>query len=259
MLAANRKQLILETLHSDKFVLVSDLSKQLNVTEETTRRDLDKLEQEGLILRVHGGAHLKEGYGDFIPVNLRKMLFLEEKQSIASRCIQLIEEGDIILLDCSTTVLCIAQALRQMAIRLTIITNSLAIAGEIAGKESIRLILLGGEYSSTLNAFMGNTALRELDSYSADKVFLSCSGINAVNGLCDHNQDESNIRQKMIARSASCYFASDSTKIGRNAVYATAPLSCIDGLVLSQPLNAKAKLLKEELDALNVKIHLSDL
>lgn len=254
MLAVERIQYIVDTLREKKVVMVSDLSREVSVSEETIRRDLEKLEKQGSICRVHGGAYLREGFGNETPIEVRAKIYQQEKAAIAKKCMEFINEQDFIFLDCSTTAIYIAREIAAGTKKLSVITNSLPVASELSGNGAVRLIMLGGELSSSTNSFCGDITVKSLDCYYASKAFISSAGISTPAGVSDYTQDEAAIRRKMIERSEVCYHAADVTKIGRNAVHTVAPLERLDYLITNQALTPKNSDLKRELDRLKVKI-----
>ncbi len=254
MLAMKRSMYILEQLQSKKVVLVSDLSKELKVSEETIRRDLEKLERENALHRTHGGAYLAEGYGNETPVSVREKLYQEEKSAIAKQCVECIHIQDSIMLDCSTTAMYIARALVNSGKKVTVITNSMIVASEIAQGNDIRLIMPGGEFNAKIKAFFGDATVQSLQMYYADKAFISSAGISLTAGISDYTNEEAAIRKQMIERSKECYFAADLSKIGRTAVHTVAPITKITHLVVDQSIETKDIRLKKALEKHNCRI-----
>ena len=109
MIKIKRQQYILKKLHETGSVLVADVSEELNCSMETIRRDLKEMETEHKLTRIHGGAYMPEEYDKGVPVSLREKLFKKEKQQIANIAMQFIKEGDLIILDHSTTCLALAK------------------------------------------------------------------------------------------------------------------------------------------------------
>ena len=126
MLALERRNLILEKLQEEKRVVVSELSQLYNVSEETIRRDLDKLEKEGLATKSYGGAVINEDVGIDLPFNIRKNQNVQGKQKMAEIAASMVNDGDHIFLDASTTAVFVAKALKEKE-RLTVVTNSMEI------------------------------------------------------------------------------------------------------------------------------------
>ena len=143
MLALERRNLILEKLQAEKRVVVSELSQLYDVSEETIRRDLDKLEKEGLAIKSYGGAVINEDVSIDLPFNVRKNQNVTGKQKMAELAASLVKDGDHIFLDASTTAVFVAKALKEKE-RLTVITNSMEILLELADVSGWNIISTGG-------------------------------------------------------------------------------------------------------------------
>ena len=131
MLALERRNLILEKLQEEKRVVVSELSQLYGVSEETIRRDLDKLDKDGLAVKSYGGAVINENTNIDMPFNIRKKKNVAGKQKIAELIAEMIQDGDHIAMDASTTSVFIAKAIKQKQ-RITLVTNSIEIVIELA-------------------------------------------------------------------------------------------------------------------------------
>lgn len=162
MLARDRISSIMEMIRENKSVLVSDLSSRFKVTDETIRRDLEKLEAQKLIIRVHGGAYLFEGFEKGAPVSLRKQFLISEKERISYKCLEFIENKDTIMLDSSTISLYIAKALKSSYFQVTVISNYLDIINELADVDSIKLLAIGGTYNISSRCFSGPATIEAL-------------------------------------------------------------------------------------------------
>ena len=154
-------------------MLVSELSQRYNVTEETIRRDLEKLEREGFVKKTYGGAVLNKNIAVDMPLKIREKTNRREKQIIAQRVAGLVEEGDCIMLDSSSTSLMIAQALKKKE-KLTVITNSVEVLIELSGSEGITVISTGGTLRDSSLSLVGKAAQDVLKRYNVDKAILSC-------------------------------------------------------------------------------------
>ena len=143
MLALERRNLILEKLQNEKRVVVSELSQLYGVSEETIRRDLDKLEKEGLAIKSYGGAVINEDVSIDLPFNVRKNQNVVGKQKMAEIVASLVHDGEHLLLDASTTAVFVAKALKEKE-RLTVITNSMEILLELADVSGWNIISTGG-------------------------------------------------------------------------------------------------------------------
>lgn len=216
MRAADRSKKILELLDARGMVLVKDLSVMLQVTEETIRRDLDKIEATNPdIQRIHGGAYRRNGLDQEVPVEIRETLYLNEKRDIAEFCLSQIKNGSSIMLDASSTALCIASLIRQHELEVSVITNSLRIVQAFENYNQAQVICIGGIFRSRSNSFIGHLAVSNLASYHADLSFVSCSGANQEFGVTDHNEGEAQVRRKMLKNADKSFLIADYTKLGR--------------------------------------------
>ena len=141
MLAISRQNLIKELLQENKSVTIADLAVRMNVTRETIRRDLRAMEQEHELIRTHGGAYILDGVQNDLDISTRQVLKTEEKKTIALKCDALIQTGEIIYLDNSTTAWFIANKIASR--KLTVVTNSLEIANILSSSQTINLFLIG--------------------------------------------------------------------------------------------------------------------
>lgn len=214
MLALERQKRILELLSIEGAVMVSKLSQELCVTEETVRRDLEKLEAKEMLRRTHGGAlPMDEGNYEF-SLEKRKTLNVESKQALARKAIQYIATGDTVFLDASTTTFYMAKELKTMK-NITIITNSIRVINELSGVEGIKVIAVGGIVSNN-QSLVGAMAENYItDNYFADKMFFSSRGIGENSIILESNEQECFIKQSMLKNSRTHYYLCDKSKIGR--------------------------------------------
>lgn len=169
MLALERRNLILEKLQNEKRVVVSELSQLYGVSEETIRRDLDKLEKEGLAIKSYGGAVINEDVSIDLPFNVRKNQNVVGKQKMAEIVASLVHDGEHLLLDASTTAVFVAKALKEKE-RLTVITNSMEILLELADVSGWNIISTGGMMKEGYLAFLGSRTEEVIRSYFVDTV-----------------------------------------------------------------------------------------
>jgi DeoR/GlpR family transcriptional regulator of sugar metabolism len=228
MLAAERYEKIVQLINERGSMRVSELSEQCQVTEETIRRDLDKLEQAGRLRRSHGGAvSVKEQQE--VPYAEREIAHMAEKKKIAEAAVEFILPHDRILLDASSTALYMAALIPD--IPLTVLTNSIKVALELAGREKIELISTGGILASRSLSYVGPLTERSLEQYHVDKVFLSCKGVHLERGLSESNELQGRIKQKMIGMADQVFLLADFSKFGVQALTNVAPLNMIDVLI----------------------------
>ncbi|WP_419880481.1 DeoR/GlpR family DNA-binding transcription regulator [Peribacillus sp. B-H-3] len=212
MLVAERQRKLVELVNERMSVRVTELSKIFSVTEETIRRDLEKLEKENLLRRSHGGAVSVQKEESEISYVEREIKNASEKKRIALQAIQLIEEGDQIVLDASTTAWYMAKELPDM--QLTVLTNSIKVAVELSKKEQIRVISTGGQLLPQSLSYVGPLAERSLSSYHVNKTFLSCKGVHLERGLTDSNEFQALLKKHMLNIADQTILLADASKFG---------------------------------------------
>lgn len=239
MLKIERHKIILSELNKYGSVLISDLSNQLSCSEETVRRDLKELENKNALKRIHGGAFLPEKDDKGAPIEIRQTIFSKEKEALSTYVLKnYIRESDTIILDCSTTCLKLAQLIFNANIRITIITNSLRISNLFSKQSTqIKLIVIGGEFRHRSNSFVGYQATDSLQSYNADKAFLSCPAIDLKLGLLDNNYKESRVRKAMLNQAREHILIADHTKFYDSAEFVIADLNKIETIITDKILS----------------------
>ena len=215
-LAAERRNIILERIQVEKKVIVSELSRDYEVSEETIRRDLEKLEEEGHIVKSYGGAVLNEASVMELPHNVRRSVNTVAKQRIAELVSREINENDHIFLDASTTAVYIARAIKPKE-HLTVITNSIENLLELSLVTGWDIISTGGLLKPGTMSLYGWKTAEALASYHADKVFLSCKGLSIERGIMDGNDETAGIKQAMIAAAERVYLTVDHSKFDKTA------------------------------------------
>jgi len=253
MLALERQKRILELLNKDGVVTVGKLSAELGVTEETVRRDLEKLEAKEQLRRTYGGA-LPLDEGNYEPsLEKRKSLNVEAKQALARKAVQFIATGDTIFLDASTTTFCMAKELKGMK-NITVITNSIRVINELCGIDGIKVIAVGGIVSNN-QSLVGAMAENYITSnYFADKMFFSSRGIGDNSIILESNEQECFIKQSMIKNSRLHYYLCDKSKVGRVGYMRLSTFENIDYLVTDAEVSGSLKATLEELEVKVVKV-----
>jgi DeoR family transcriptional regulator of aga operon len=217
LLNEERRREILAALHRDGRVLVKDLARQFRISQITIRKDLEFLDGQGAIQRTHGGA-LPVQAGALLDPTLREKerLHRRQKMQIARAAVRLVEEGQSVLLDSGTTTTAIARALKDMS-RLTVITNAINIAAELAGTH-IEVILTGGTLRKNSFSLVGPLAERTLRQLSADILFLGVDGFDTRAGLFTPNLLESEVNRVMVEIAGRTIAVCDSSKFGRRSL-----------------------------------------
>ena len=233
MLAIERKNEILSILQKEQRVLVAELSQRYNVTEETIRRDLEKLEREGFVKKTYGGAVLNKNSTIDMPLKIREKTNRKEKQKIAQKVASLVEDGECIMLDSSSTSLMIAQELKKKK-KLTVITNSVEVLIELSGSDEIKAISTGGILRDSSLSLVGKAAQDVLTRYNVDKAILSCKGIDMEKGINDSHEMEADVKICMRSCAKTTILAADSSKLGNVYFVKVMDLAPGDILVLDK-------------------------
>ncbi|ADQ41349.1 transcriptional regulator, DeoR family [Caldicellulosiruptor acetigenus I77R1B] len=228
MLAIERRQKIMAMLNENKSVLVPELAKLFNVTEETIRRDLEKLEKEGLLKRTYGGAVLVENYNVDIPFEFRNVTNIEGKKQIALSLIKYIEDGDTLVMDSSTSALQVAKLLKTKK-KITVITNSEQIINELkVFEDTIKVISTGGTLRNKSLSLVGPISEQTLRSLNANKAIISCKGFDIEKGFTESNELEAQVKKLMIEIADKVYMIADHTKMNKTALVNIATLDDVD-------------------------------
>ena len=233
MLAIARKNFIREQLREHKSIQITALAEMLNVTKETIRRDLKIMEENGELIRTHGGAYILDGVQNDLDISTRQVLRTSEKEIIAGKCESLIQNGDYIFLDSSSTAWFIAKAIKHR--KVAVLTVSLEIINLLAGSPSVRLFAVGGEYSEATRSFSGNSAIQNLERYFFDKAFISCRSVSLEAGLTDTNVDDAMLHRLALSHAHESYLAIDYSKLNRSSFAGIAPVASLDGIIMEQP------------------------
>jgi DeoR family transcriptional regulator, aga operon transcriptional repressor len=230
LLNEERRREILGVLHRDGRVLVKDLARHFHISQITIRKDLEFLDGQGVIQRTHGGA-LPVQAGALLDPSLREKekLHRKEKIQIAQAAVSLVEEGQSVLLDSGTTTTAIARALKDMA-RLTVITNAINIAAELAGTH-IEVILTGGTLRKNSFSLVGPLAERALRQLSADILFLGVDGFDTKAGLFTPNLLESEVNRAMVDIARRTVAVCDSSKFGRRSLCNIMPITAVHHVI----------------------------
>lgn len=240
MLPKQRRQKIFELIREDGNAKVLNLSRIFKVTEVTIRQDLEKLEEEGLIVREHGGAHLKDIGMSVRNIELLSKEHMSEKEAIARKAVGMINDGDTIILDSGSTVTEIAKQISGFK-NLTVITNALNIALILGADPEINLILTGGEFKAPTLSLTGQKAADSLEGLHVDKLFLATAGIALKSGLTYPSISDIVVKRAMIESADVVYLAADSSKIGKSSFASLGALSLIDFLITDSNIEADFK------------------
>ncbi|MGL4799191.1 MAG: DeoR/GlpR family DNA-binding transcription regulator [Cellulosilyticaceae bacterium] len=250
MLTEERQQLIVKMLNQRGTVTVSELVELLDASESTIRRDLTTLDEKGSLKKIHGGAMLLEKNTSHIEYRMERKQEMNksQKEVIAKRAAELIEEGDVVYLDAGTTTELMITYIQ--AKDLIVVTNGIGHIKKLL-ERGIHTIVLGGAIKATTEAVVGAKAMEDLDKYQFTKGFFGTNGISSTKGYTTPDIEEAMVKQKAVEKSSMVYVLGDHTKIGQASFVSFAKLEratlITDGAV-SQALHAQTNIIEVEND-----------
>ncbi len=219
LLGEERRRKILEVLERDGRVMVEELVRRFRVSAVTARADLDALAERGMLVRSHGGAVRLINPAQDYPLKFKEGMHHAEKVRIASLAVPLIQPGQTVLIDSGTTTGQIARQIRLQKVKpLTVITNALNIAMELADYQGVFLIMIGGILRHVSNSFVGPQAERMLRDLYADHCFLAVDGLDPQAGLSTPDVLEAQLNALMLKVSREVTVVADASKFGRRSL-----------------------------------------
>jgi DeoR family fructose operon transcriptional repressor len=245
LFAEERQRAILEQLRQRGKVTVEELTTVFRVSPPTIRTDLTRLEDQGLLRRTHGGAIAVSNTLYEPPYAERAVLRQAEKRAIARAAVEMVHEGETLLLDAGTTCHEIALLLREFR-RLTVVTNSLASAQALAENEGIETILIGGVVQPRRRAALGALAVRFLDPIQCDRAFVAMSGVHPAAGFTVVDFDAAQIKRAMLEKGKQAIAVADSSKVGQIAFACVASLTAAGLLITDSGVPVEDRTALEE-------------
>jgi len=246
MLAIERRNAILARLSAEGKVIVSELSAEFDVTEETIRRDLEKLDKEGLAKKTYGGAVVNQSLNTDLPYSVRKRSNVELKEAIAEKISQMIHDGDYIMLDASSTAIYVTKYIKHLK-NITLITNSVEILLELADKDDWNVLSTGGTLKKGALSLVGASAERMIRSFHVDLAVCSSKGIDINMGITDSNEKDSEIKRAIFASATKKVLAVDSSKFDKISFVRVGDINDIDTVVTdAEPSTRWIDYLKEK-------------
>jgi DeoR family transcriptional regulator of aga operon len=238
MLIDERRNHLLNLIQRDGRILVAEISDALGISRITIRKDLDFLESKGLVLRTHGGALSPQG-STLLDRSLqeKEQMQLKEKLRIAEAAASLVKEGQCVLLDSGTTTTAIARELRRFS-HLTVITNAVNIASELAGTD-FEVILTGGTLRKNSFSLVGPLAEEVLSEMHADILFLGVDGFDTKIGPMTPNVLESRVNRAMVKAATRVVAVCDSTKFIRRSLALIVPPKAIHTVITDDQLGSE--------------------
>lgn len=246
MTIAERHKFILNKLNEEGFVGVAELSKEMEVTMVTVRKDLKLLEDKGLLYRSHGSATPVSPYVNDRPVNEKKLEQVEEKNKIASVAVQMIQEGEAIIIGSGTTVMALAKAIPKN-FKLTVLTGAMNVSMALLDYQNIEIVQLGGIVRKSSSSAVGHYAEDMLVNFACSKLFLSVDGISPEFGLTTSNMMEAHLNSKMIKSVQKTVVLADSGKFGKKGFGKICNIDDIDIIITDERISEAYKAKLEEM------------
>lgn len=238
VLAEKRQQVILDLLQQDGVVKLQDICNRTTSSESSIRRDLQVLEDQGRLVRIHGGAKVKQSLQRELDMIGKSTQNISDKQEIAQYVATLIQDDDVLYLDAGTTTLALIPFLKQKH-HLTVVTNGVEHAACLADL-NIRTFLLGGQLKNTTKAIVGVEAVRNLANFRFNKAFLGINGIHEKYGLTTPDPEEAEVKKTAIERSEKSYVLADQSKFNCVSFTKVAATNVVTIITKQLPDNIKS-------------------
>ncbi|MFS9449579.1 DeoR/GlpR family DNA-binding transcription regulator [Streptococcus cristatus] len=247
MLKSKRKQLILEKVMKDKFVSLEYLVKALDTSESTVRRDLDELESERKLRRVHGGAESLHFLQEEESNQEKSIKNIQEKTRIAQKAASLIQEYDVIFIDAGTTNELLVNELHDPSV--TVVTNSIHHATKLV-ERNIPTVIIGGVVKRSTDASIGGVALNQIGQLNFDKAFIGMNGIDD-GFFTTPDMEEGAVKRAILENAKRTYVLADASKLGQTSFAKVAPISRAR-LITNQTESEVIQKIKEKTEVIEV-------
>jgi DeoR/GlpR family transcriptional regulator of sugar metabolism len=250
----DRQRRIIEHVTKVGVASVEELSQLFGVSEMTIRRDIEHLDRSNLVMKVKGGAQRRGEIVLFHEAHLRARMKLnvEAKQRLAEKAATMVESGDSVFLDGSTTIICLARALARADQSITVITNSVLVSLELADTRHVQLINPGGVLDRDTFTFSPVAGEEAFVEYHVKKAFLSCAAIMIDEGTYENSVFNIGIKRNVVRNAETVYLLVDASKLGQRALHRVIGIDEIDVIVTENVLT------EEELARLkrrNIAVH----
>jgi DeoR/GlpR family transcriptional regulator of sugar metabolism len=252
MFTEERLEQILNILNKNDRVKVKDLSERFNVSEGMIRKDLQRLEKEGLLKRTYGGAILNRKISKSSPITTRINANSSSKELIAKKAFKLIEDGDVVFLETSSINFLLAKLIANSNKKITLITNMSLIPQLFNENETVKLIVIGGVYDNKAGGVLGAEVVKNISRYIFNKGFLGSSGVNLnTNSVATATLEDGNVKEAVVSKSKEVFLLVENEKFNIDSTYKFASLEDFDAVIteadISSEIEDKLKELKVEL------------
>ena len=234
----DRQRRIIEHVGEVGVASVAELALMYGVSEMTIRRDIEHLDKSKLLTKVKGGAQRREEVVQFHEAHLRARMKLnvEAKQRLAERAVTMVNTGDTVFLDGSTTIICLARSLARSNQNITVITNSLLVSLELADAKNVQLINPGGLLDQETFTLRPIGVEETTFEYHVKKAFLSCTALMVEEGTYENSVFNIALKRNVVRNADAVYLLADSSKLGLRALHRVIGIDDIDVLVTEKAL-----------------------
>jgi DeoR/GlpR family transcriptional regulator of sugar metabolism len=253
MIREKRFELIRGELAKKGIVEGDDLAARLQVSRATIRRDLDQLEEEGLLIRTHGGAQVVDSLVE-LPYHSKLVAYMQEKRAIGLCASQMVPEGSVIGCTGGTTVMSVIKYMKGKTV--TVVTNAINIAMELASSESTQVIVTGGAMRTRSYELVGHIADRTLDELYMDIALLGIDGLDLVRGISTYTMQEAHTASLYVNHAERVWVVADHTKVGKIAPALIAPIMKVHRLFTDPGLSPE---LRSELEAIGMEVVIAEM
>lgn len=247
ILKSERKQVILEEINHHQVVSLDSLVRLLNTSESTVRRDLDELEDERKLRRIHGGAESIHFLQEEESNQEKSIKNVQDKLRIAQKAAELIQEQDVIFIDAGTTNELLINELSSK--HMTVVTNSIHHATKLVEK-NIPTVIIGGVVKSSTDASIGGVALNQIGQLNFNKAFIGMNGIDG-NFYTTPDMEEGAVKRAILENAKQTYILADASKIGHSSFVKVAPIKRAS-IITSACANEQLEKIKEKTEVIEV-------
>lgn len=252
MFIEERLEQILNILSKNGRVKVNELSELFNVSESMIRKDLKRLEDDGVLQRTYGGAILNRKFSEGTPIDIRIQSNLDTKELIAEKAFALIVDGDVVFLECSSINFLLAKLIANSTKKITLITNMSIIPSLFNNNETVKLICIGGIYDNKSGGVLSSEAIKSISKYIFNKGFVGSAGVNLIaNSAHTVTLEDGNVKEAIISNSKEVFLLVEKEKFEIDSTYKFADLEDFDAIITDSDVNDE---IRYKLKKLSVKL-----
>lgn len=253
MLAKERQNKIVEAVNKEGSVLVKELSEKFDVTEDSIRKDLSLLERKGLLKKTYGGAVKNRVNTHELYVSQRKGKNLKEKQAIAKKAFELIDEGDVIFLDISTANIELIRLIVEANLKVTVVTNMIDVMMSFTAPSDTKLIFIGGTLNRGRDGFIGSISNKQIQEFRFDKAFMGVVGVELEsNKVYTYAVDDALTKKTIMDAGRETYMMMENKKFSKDGNYRFSNVDDFTGVVMNEK---PSESVMKELEKYNLKMY----